>query len=145
MARTSSPNTGGDAAATAEALREGWFWTGDIAVRDADGYFTIQDRKKNMIVSGGENIYPAEIERVLLEHPAVAEAAVIGVPDPRWQEVPVAYVVGRAAISVDALRVHLLDQLARFKVPREIVLVDELPRNALGKVQHYRLREEYQR
>ena len=72
-------------------------------MRDTDGYFTIHDRKKNMIVSGGENIYPAEIERVLLDHPSVAEAAVIGVADPRWQEVPVAYVVGRAAISVDAL------------------------------------------
>jgi fatty-acyl-CoA synthase len=98
-----------------------------------------------MIVSGGENIYPAEIERVLLDHPSVAEAAAIGVPDPRWQEVPVAYVVARAAVSVDELRGHLLDQLARFKVPREIVLVDELPRNALGKVQHFQLRELYQR
>ena len=82
-----------DATATTEALHEGWFRTGDIALRDADGYFTIHDRKKNMIVSGGENIYPAEIERVLLDHPSVAEAAVIGVPDLRWQEVPVAFVV----------------------------------------------------
>ncbi len=134
-----------DANATAESLHDGWFRTGDIAIRDPDGYFTIHDRKKNMIVSGGENIYPAEIERVLLDHPSVAEAAVIGVADPRWQEVPVAYVVGRAAISVDELRVHLRTQLARFKVPRKIVLVDELPRNALGKVQHFRLRELYQR
>jgi fatty-acyl-CoA synthase len=131
--------------ATAEALQEGWFRTGDIGFRDVDGYFTIHDRKKNMIVSGGENIYPAEIERVLLEHASVAEAAVIGIPDPRWQEVPVAYVVARASVSVDELRGHLLDQLARFKVPRAIVLVDELPRNALGKVQHFRLRELCQR
>jgi fatty-acyl-CoA synthase len=131
--------------ATAEALQEGWFRTGDIGFRDLDGYFTIHDRKKNMIVSGGENIYPAEIERVLLEHASVAEAAVIGVPDPRWQEVPVAYVVARASVSADELRGHLLDQLARFKVPRAIVLVDELPRNALGKVQHFRLRELCQR
>jgi fatty-acyl-CoA synthase len=134
-----------DDRATAEALHDGWFRTGDIAIRDTGGYFSIHDRKKNMIVSGGENIYPAEIERVLLNHPSVAEAAVIGVADPRWQEVPIAYVVGRAAISVDELRVHLLDQLARFKVPREIVLVGELPRNALGKVQHFRLRELHQR
>jgi fatty-acyl-CoA synthase len=134
-----------DDRATTEALHDGWFRTGDIAIRDTDGYFSIHDRKKNMIVSGGENIYPAEIERVLLNHPSVAEAAVIGVADPRWQEVPIAYVVGRAAISVDELRVHLLDQLARFKVPREIVLVGELPRNALGKVQHFRLRELHQR
>jgi fatty-acyl-CoA synthase len=134
-----------DAHATAEALRDGWFRTGDIGVRDADGYFRIHDRKKNMIVSGGENIYPAEIERVLLDHPSVAEAAVIGVADLRWQEVPVAYVVARSAVSVDELRSHLLDQLARFKLPREILLVDELPRNALGKVQHFRLRELHQR
>ncbi len=134
-----------DATATAASLHDGWFRTGDIAIRDVDGYFTIHDRKKNMIVSGGENIYPAEVERVLLDHPSVAEAAVIGVADPQWQEVPVAYVVGRSAISVDQVRIHLLSQLARFKVPREIVLVDELPRNALGKVQHFRLRELHQR
>lgn len=133
----------GNAAATAEALREGWFWTGDIAVRDVDGYFTIHDRKKNMIVSGGENIYPAEIERVLLAHTSIAEAAVIGVADPRWQEVPVAFVVVRdgAVVSADELRAHLVGQLARFKLPRDIVFVAELPRNALGKVQHFRLKE----
>src|SRR5207248_4690104 len=96
----------GNKAATAEALRDGWFWTGDIAVRDADGYFTIHDRKKNMIVSGGENVYPAEVERALLDHAAVAEAAVIGVPDARWQEVPLAFVVLRAGATVtpDELR-----------------------------------------
>ena len=134
-----------NATATAEALRDGWFLTGDIATRDADGYVTICDRKKNMIVSGGENIYPAEIERVLLEHPAVAEAAVIGVVDARWQEVPFAIVVPRAGAcaTADELRRFLLSQLARFKVPREIVFAAELPRNALGKIQHFRLRELY--
>jgi fatty-acyl-CoA synthase len=134
-----------NAAATAAALRDGWFRTGDIAVSDGDGYFFIQDRKKNMIVSGGENIYPAEIERVLLEHAAVAEAAVIGVPDPKWQEVPLAIVVLRAGATAtaDQLRAHLLSQLARFKVPRDIRFAAELPRNALGKVQHFRLREVY--
>jgi fatty-acyl-CoA synthase len=133
----------GNAEATSDALHEGWFRTGDIALRDSDGYFFIHDRKKNMIVSGGENIYPAEIERVLVKHPAVTEAAVIGLADPRWQEVPVAFVVVRTGTSVtaDELRAHLLSQLARFKVPREIVFVAELPRNALGKVQHFRLRE----
>jgi fatty-acyl-CoA synthase len=137
----------GNAAATTDALREGWFWTGDITMRDPDGYFYIHDRKKNMIVSGGENIYPAEIERVLLEHPAVMEAAVIGVADPRWQEVPVAFIVVRTGtmVTADELRSHLISQLARFKVPREIVLVAELPRNALGKVQHFRLRESFSR
>jgi len=129
--------------ATSEALKEGWFHTGDIAFRDSDGYYTVHDRKKNMIVSGGENIYPAEIERVLLDHQAVAEAAVIGVPDPRWQEAPVAFVVSRSSVTADELRSHLLNQLARFKVPRDIVFVDALPRNALGKVQHYLLRESW--
>ncbi len=135
----------GNADGTADAMREGWFWTGDIALRDGNGYFFIHDRKKNMIVSGGENIYPAEIERVLLEHPAVTEAAVVGVTDPRWQEVPVAFVVLRAqaTVTADELRAHLLSQLARFKVPREIAFVTELPRNALGKVQHFLLRAAY--
>jgi fatty-acyl-CoA synthase len=95
-----------------------------------------------MIISGGENIYPAEIERVLHDHPAVAEAAVIGRPDPKWQEVPVAYVVRHGDCDAEALIAHLSSQLARFKVPREIVFVDTLPRNALGKVQHFVLKEQ---
>jgi len=134
----------GNAAATAESLRDGWYHSGDIGTRDADGHFFIHDRKKNMIISGGENIYPAEVERVLHEHPAVAEAAVIGRPDPRWQEVPIAYVVRRKGVSVDAdtLTRHVAGQLARFKIPREVVFVDDLPRNALGKVQHFRLKQQ---
>jgi fatty-acyl-CoA synthase len=133
----------GDAAATAESLRDGWYHSGDIGTRDADGHFFIHDRKKNMIISGGENIYPAEIERVLIAHPDVAEGAVIGRPDPKWQEVPVAYVVRRAGCSIDAraLEAYLLGELARFKVPRNYVFVDELPRNVMGKVQHFVLRE----
>jgi fatty-acyl-CoA synthase len=131
----------GNKAATRETLRDGWYHSGDIGTRDADGYFFIHDRKKNMIISGGENIYPAEIERVLLSHPAVAEAAVIGRPDPKWQEVPIAYVVCRAPVEADTLQQHVAGELARFKVPREFVFVDALPRNALGKVQHYKLRE----
>jgi fatty-acyl-CoA synthase len=131
----------GNEAATREALREGWYHTGDIGARDEDGYFYVHDRKKNMIISGGENIYPAEVERVLLEHPAVAEAAVIGRPDPKWQEVPIAYCVKRAEADSEAIRLFVASQLARFKVPREIVFVESLPRNALGKVQHFVLRE----
>jgi fatty-acyl-CoA synthase len=133
----------GNAAATAEALREGWFYTGDIGTRDEDGYFYIHDRKNNVIISGAENIYPAEIERVLAQHPAVAEAAVVGRPDPKWQEVPVAFVVPRpgAVAEGEALKAYVAAHLARFKVPREIVFVDSLPKNALGKVQHFRLRE----
>jgi len=129
-------------AASGEALREGWFYTGDIASRDADGHFFIHDRKKNMIISGGENVYPAEIERVLNEHPAIAEAAVIGRPDAKWQEVPVAYVVPRPGRRGDAAEIErfCLAQLARYKVPRAFFWVDSLPRNAMGKVQHFRLK-----
>ena len=105
----------GNEAATRDALREGWYHTGDIGTRDPDGHFFIHDRKKNMIISGGENIYPAEVERVLLEHPAIAEAAVVGRTDPRWQEVPVAYVVCRSGMHVDAIAIErfVLGQLAR--------------------------------
>lgn len=133
----------GNAAATREALHDGWYRSGDIGSRDADGYFWVHDRKKNMIISGGENIYPAEVERVLLEHPDVIDVGVIGHPDPKWQEVPVAYVIRRPDCSIDAegLKAHALTQLARFKVPRDIFFVAELPRTALGKVQHFRLKQ----
>jgi len=133
----------GNAEATREVLHDGWYRTGDIGRRDADGYFWVHDRKKNLIISGGENIYPAEVERVLLEHPEVADCGVIGRPDPRWDEVPVAYVIRRAGCSIEAesLKAHVLTQLARFKVPRAFVFVDDLPRTALGKVQHFVLRQ----
>jgi fatty-acyl-CoA synthase len=129
--------------ATREALHDGWYRTGDIGRRDVDGYFWVHDRKKNLIISGGENIYPAEVERVLLEHPDVAECGVIGRSDPKWDEVPVAYVIRRAGCAVKAenLTAHLSTQLARFKVPREFVFVDDLPRTALGKVQHFMLKQ----
>ena len=132
----------GNADATRAALHDGWFRTGDLASRSANGYFFVRDRKTNMIISGGENIYPAEVERVLLEHPHVADAGVIGRPDPKWQEVAVAYVMLRPGCACDGetLRTHVASQLARFKVPREFVFVDELPRTALGKVQHFALR-----
>ena len=130
-------------AATREVLHHGWFRTGDIGLRDAEGYFWVRDRKNNLIISGGENIYPAEIERVLLEHPDVSECAVVGRPDPRWDEVPIAYVIRRTGsqVGVDDLKAHVQRQLARFKVPREILFVDDLPRTALGKVQHFMLKE----
>ncbi|MFL6799861.1 MAG: class I adenylate-forming enzyme family protein [Xanthobacteraceae bacterium] len=133
----------GNAEATAEALRDGWYHTGDIGSRDADGHFYIHERKSNLIISGGENIYPAEVERVLHEHPAIAEAAVVGSPDPRWQEVPVACLVRRGDASVDTADIErfCLEQLARYKVPRKYLFLETLPRNALGKVQHFRLRE----
>lgn len=129
--------------ATAETLRDGWYYSGDIGVRDADGHFFIHDRKKNLIISGGENIYPAEVERVLGQHPAVADAAVIGRADEKWQEVPVAYIVPKPGAMPDPAEIErfCLSQLARYKVPREYVFVDSLPRNAMGKVQHFRLKE----
>jgi len=131
-----------DEAATREAMQDGWYRTGDIGTRDADGAFTVHDRKRNMIISGGENIYPAEVERALLEHPAIAEAAVLGVPDPTWQEVPVAILVLRAGATLDdaAVRAHAAARLARFKVPRRVVFAETLPRTALGKVRHFALR-----
>jgi len=133
----------GNEEATREALYDGWYRTGDIGLRDADGYFWVHDRKKNLIISGGENIYPAEVERVLLEHPDVVECGVVGRPDPRWDEVPVAYVIRRSGclIEAESLKAHVLTQLARFKVPRDIIFVDDLPRTALGKVQHFMLRQ----
>ena len=125
-----------DAAATAAAFRGGWFHTGDIGVLDEEGFLSIVDRKKDMIVSGGENIASPEIERVLYEHPSVLEAAVVGRPDPRWGEVPVAFVVCRAGATAteEELREHCLAHLARFKVPRAIEFLDALPRNPSGKV-----------
>jgi fatty-acyl-CoA synthase len=133
----------GNAQATTEALHDGWYRTGDIGRRDGDGYFFVHDRKKNLIISGGENIYPAEVERVLLEHPDVSECGVIGRPDTRWDEVPVAYVIRRSGCEIDAadLKAHVQLQLARFKVPRDIIFVDDLPRTALGKVQHFMLKQ----
>lgn len=125
-------------AATRHAFHEGWFRTGDIGTAAPDGSWTVHDRSKNLIVSGGENIYPAEIERVLQEMPPVAEAAVVGRPDPRWQSVPEAYVVlrpGRACSEAEVIA-HVHAQLARFKAPRRVHFVDTLPRNAMGKVQH---------
>ena len=112
-------------------------------MQDDDGYLYIVDRLKDMIVSGGENIASSEVERVLYEHESVVEAAVVGRPDDRWGEVPVAYVVVRAGATTtpDELIEHCRAQLARFKVPKEVVLVDALPRNPSGKVLKRELRD----
>ncbi len=132
-----------DPDATATAFAGGWFHTGDIGVRDDDGYLFIVDRLKDMIVSGGENIASSEIERVLYEHESVVEAAVVGRPDDRWGEVPVAYVVlaPAATVTPDELIAHCRAQLARFKVPKDVQLVDALPRNPSGKVLKRELRD----
>jgi acyl-CoA synthetase (AMP-forming)/AMP-acid ligase II len=130
-----------DPDATSAAFAGGWFHTGDIGVRDDDGYLYIVDRLKDMIVSGGENIASSEIERVLYEHESVVEAAVVGRPDDRWGEVPVAFVVSSSATTTpEELVEHCRPQLARFKVPKDVVLVDALPRNPSGKVLKRELR-----
>lgn len=131
-----------DPDATKQAFAGGWFHTGDIGVQDDDGYLYIVDRLKDMIVSGGENIAGSEVERVLYEHEAVVEAAVVGRPDDRWGEVPIAYVVVKSAATTtpDELVEHCRAQLARFKVPKEVVFVDALPRNPSGKVLKRELR-----
>lgn len=131
-----------DPDATETAFAGGWFHTGDIGVRDDDGYLYIVDRLKDMILSGGENIAGSEVERVLYEHAAVLEVAVVGRPDDRWGEVPVAFVVLRpdTTATSDELLEHCRLQLARFKVPKEIIFVDALPRNPSGKVLKRELR-----
>ena len=123
--------------ATRLSFEDGWFRTGDGARIDADGYVYIVDRLKDMFISGGENVYPAEIERVLGDHPGVLLSAVIGMADERWGEVGAAYVVlkssGRAT-TVDELLAHCRERLARYKVPKTLVILDDLPRNASGKI-----------
>ncbi|MGH9214721.1 MAG: acyl-CoA synthetase [Acidimicrobiales bacterium] len=128
--------------ATAEVMDAEWFRSGDVAVVDDDGYVTIVDRMKDVIISGGENVYPAEVEDVIYSHPDVAECAVIGVPDERWGEVGRAIVVRRAGAALDerALLEHLDGRLARYKLPRSVVFADRLPRSGAGKVLKAELR-----
>jgi fatty-acyl-CoA synthase len=121
-----------DEATAAAFTHDGWLRTGDVAERDEDGFYSIRGRLKDMFISGGENVYPAEVEAVLHEHPAVADAAVVGVPDDRWGEVGLAFVVARA--SEDELRGWCRERLARFKVPKSFRFVEEIPRNSMGKI-----------
>jgi fatty-acyl-CoA synthase len=127
---------------TAKAFVDSWFHTGDAAMRDAEGYFFIVDRKKDMYISGGENVYPAEVEAVLAELAEVGECAVVGVPDERWGEVGRAYVVaapGRV-ITPEAVIAHCAARLARFKVPKTAVVGQPIPRTASGKAQKHLLK-----
>lgn len=127
---------------TALAFRDGWFRTGDAAVLDPDGFYTVVDRKKDMYISGGENVYPAEVEAVLAELSEVAEAAIVGVPNARWGEVGRAYIVLAAGreTSADAVIGHCRARLAKFKVPESVVFTGSVPRTASGKVQKHLLR-----
>jgi fatty-acyl-CoA synthase len=123
-----------NAEATAAAFDDGWLRTGDMAEQDDEGNYRIRGRLKDMYISGGENVYPAEVESVLHEHPAVADAAVVGMPDERWGESGVAFVVTRVEVTAEELREWCGDRLARYKVPRELRFVEELPRSAMNKV-----------
>jgi malonyl-CoA/methylmalonyl-CoA synthetase len=118
---------------------DGWFRTGDLASRSDDGYYTLLGRKSDLIISGGFNIYPREIEELLLEQPGVAEAAVVGVADDMRGEVPVAFIVPDDGFDPEALERCCREQLASFKVPRRFVRVESIPRTALGKVQKHLL------
>jgi fatty-acyl-CoA synthase len=122
--------------ATEESIVDGWFHTGDLLARDEDGYFYVRGRIKEMFISGGENVYPAEVEAAILDHPAVAQAAVIGVPDERWGEVGRAFVEPRPgeAVTAEALKDFLGGRLARFKLPRQIRVMAALPRTGSGKI-----------
>jgi long-chain acyl-CoA synthetase len=129
--------------ATAEVLQDGWFRTGDAACLDEGGYVYLKDRVKDTIISGGENIYPAEVENALYEHAAVKEVAVVGVPDERWGEVPKAFVVleDGAELDEDALTAHVAQRIARYKLPKHFAAVSALPRTASGKVLRRELRD----
>ncbi|MCF8145723.1 MAG: long-chain fatty acid--CoA ligase [Deltaproteobacteria bacterium] len=133
-----------DPAATREAIRDGWLHTGDLATMDEEGYYYIVDRKKDMIVSGGENIYPREIEEILIRHPGIADVAVVGVPDADWGESVKAYVVPEEGCSIDAQGVieFCRKSLASYKKPKTVVFVRSIPKNPLGKVLKRVLREE---
>jgi fatty-acyl-CoA synthase len=128
---------------TAKAFVDGWFITGDAALKDADGYFYIVDRKKDMYISGGENVYPAEVEAALAELTDIGECAVIGVPDDRWGEVGRAYVipVPGKSVSEEQVIAHCAARLAKFKVPKSVVVTNSIPRTASGKVQKHILKE----
>lgn len=130
--------------ATADALVDGWMRTGDAGYLDRDGYLFVQDRLKDTIISGGENVYPAEVESVLYAHPEVGEVAVIGVPDPRWGEAVTAIVVPAGqSVDVPGLLAWARERLAAYKVPKTVILRDGLPRNASGKVLRRELREPF--
>lgn len=131
--------------ATREAFVDGWFRTGDIGHLDKDGYLYVDDRKKDVVISGGENIYPAELENVLADCEELAEFAVVGRPDPRWGEIPVACIVPRpdARLSEADILALFEGRVARFKHPRAVVFMEALPRNVMGKVLKYELRERF--
>lgn len=133
-----------DPAATEEAFRGGWFHSGDLAVWHPDGYIELRDRAKDIIISGGENISTIEVERAVVSHPAILEAAVVAMPDPKWGERPVAFVIVRDGSNVDQEEIiqHVRGQIAHYKAPDRVIVVEELPKTSTGKIQKFTLREQ---
>ncbi len=132
---------------TAETIRDGWLYTGDLARKDEEGYFYIVDRERDMYISGGENVYPAEIEKVLLNHPNILDAAVVGVPDEKWGEVGKAYIVLKPGESMSEEEVFrfLQGKVGKYKIPKYLQFVEELPKTASGKIQKFLLKEWHQK
>ncbi|HEY1079130.1 MAG TPA: AMP-binding protein, partial [Bdellovibrio sp.] len=129
--------------ATQETIKEGWLYTGDLVRRDSEGYYYVVGRKKDMYISGGENVYPPEVEQILRAHPKVLEVAVVGVPDEKWGEVGKAFVVAEdASVSVDELLNHCVQNLAKFKIPKHFVFLKSLPKGDSGKILKRKLTEE---
>jgi acyl-CoA synthetase (AMP-forming)/AMP-acid ligase II len=130
--------------ATAEAIKDGWVHSGDLAVMDEEGYITLVDRKKDMIITGGENVYSKEVEDAIYEHPKVQEACIVGLPHPDWGETVMAVVALKQGQTMDIkeLREFLKARIADYKIPRLLEVVPALPRNVSGKVLKYKLRDE---
>jgi acyl-CoA synthetase (AMP-forming)/AMP-acid ligase II len=129
--------------ATAETLRDGWLYTGDLGYLDDEGFIYVVDRKKDMLISGGENVYPAEIERVIREIPGIGDISIIGIPDDTWGQVPKAFIEIQPGIPIEAQAVidHCRTQLAGYKVPRQVEFIEQLPRTPSGKVLKRKLRD----
>jgi acyl-CoA synthetase (AMP-forming)/AMP-acid ligase II len=130
---------------TTEAFREGWFWTGDIGRIDTEGYLYVLDRKKEMVITGGENVYTLEVEAVMSQHPGIREVAVIGVPDEQFGEALLAAIVLLPGwqLSADEIIAHCRGRIGGYKIPRRIAFLDALPKSALGKVLKHDLRRTY--
>ena len=137
---------------TAESFRDGWFSAGDMAMRDEDGFYQIVDRKDNMIITGGEHVYPSEVEEVIGSHQDVFDCAVIGLPDEKWGEKVAAVVIKRSGVDDSAINEEIIkksckDQMAGYKSPKEILFIneDEMPRTPTGKILHRKLREKFRK
>ncbi|BFM06864.1 AMP-binding protein [Halioxenophilus aromaticivorans] len=129
---------------TAKAFTEdGWFRTGDVLLRDNDGFYRVTDRKKDMYISGGENVYPAEVEAVLVKYPGIKELAVVGLPDEKWGEVGCLFYVAEEAITLVDIEAYLTEHVARYKIPKQVQKISAIPRNSLGKILKHQLRDEY--